>query len=199
MRATPTTPNRPAPARRPRYLPDLAPRHPHRCRETPESVVYGRRADHPEHLLRNEGAVGSNPITSTHGTPRSPRYEAFLLSAFRWRRSGSTQKYAHWSDVQVARGPRPISRRTPPHGVARWLTSVHPLGHAYMESAWERSRPACRLVAAIEMSVEGSLGGDFLLGVRYLPFVVLAAVVSALIAAVPFAAVGAKRDDGRSR
>ena len=38
-----------------------------------------------------------------------------------------------------------------------------------------------------------------MLGVRDLPFVVLAAVVSALIAAVPFAAVGAKRDDGRSR
>jgi hypothetical protein len=38
-----------------------------------------------------------------------------------------------------------------------------------------------------------------LLGVRDLPFVVLAAVVSALIAAVPFAAVGAKQDDRRSR
>jgi hypothetical protein len=34
-------------------------------------------------FLRNEGAVGSNQITSTTETPRSPRYEAFLLSTFR--------------------------------------------------------------------------------------------------------------------
>lgn len=38
-----------------------------------------------------------------------------------------------------------------------------------------------------------------MLGVRDLPFVVLATVVSALIAAVPFSAVDAKPDEGRSR
>ena len=41
----------------------------------PESAFHGQRpADH-EHLLRNEGAVGSNPITSTR-TARKRRFRA---------------------------------------------------------------------------------------------------------------------------
>jgi hypothetical protein len=48
-----------------------------------ESAIYGQSSAGHGALLRNEGAVGSNPITSTHGTPRSPRYGAFLLSTVR--------------------------------------------------------------------------------------------------------------------
>ena len=46
-----------------------------------ESAVYGLLADPHGALLRNEGAGGSNPITSTTTAPRSPGCGAFLVGA----------------------------------------------------------------------------------------------------------------------
>jgi hypothetical protein len=45
----------------------------------PESTSCGLSPAAPGHLLRNEGADGSDPFISTTETPRSPRYEAFLV------------------------------------------------------------------------------------------------------------------------
>ena len=48
----------------------------------PESAFCSQSPVAHEALLRNEGAVGSDPITFTTQTPRSPGCEASLLSAF---------------------------------------------------------------------------------------------------------------------
>jgi len=46
----------------------------------PESALYGQSSALHEHLLRNEGAVGSNPITSTTNPGPQTRLRARIRS-----------------------------------------------------------------------------------------------------------------------
>jgi hypothetical protein len=69
---------------------------PRLCR--PESAFHCQSPVRHEALLRNEGGVGSIPITSTTER-RVPRCGALLLTAVRWQRPGTTQKYANWSAI----------------------------------------------------------------------------------------------------
>lgn len=99
--------------------------------------------------------------------------------------------------MAISFSPWPISCATPaPSWVStiRWW-SAHPLS----PTVWSRRVSVDYSVDRLFTAYRVGCRRDLVLGARDLPFVVLAAVAAALIAAVPFAALGAKQDDGRSR